>query len=37
MPVNRLEANQVFQVCDLEQLDFNTTADIKPIEVLSRS
>jgi lon-related putative ATP-dependent protease len=35
MPVNRLEADQVFQACNLEQLQFETTADLEPIKELS--
>ena len=37
MPINRLEADQVFHACDLEQLGFKTTADLEPIEELSEA
>ncbi|MBW6507909.1 MAG: AAA family ATPase [Desulfuromonadales bacterium] len=37
MPVNRLEADQVFRACNLEQLKFETTADLEPIKELSEA
>jgi lon-related putative ATP-dependent protease len=37
MPANRLEADQVFQACNLENLKFETTADLEPIKDLSEA